>query len=832
MRGRQLCHLSLLCADWLSVLSPAPVFYVIVIYFTHVLLACPDLCDCPGSSNQVSCVDAGLTEMPRDLSPSLTTLDLTQNQLHSLSASDLAALRSVVNLKLKDNRIETIHNGAFEPLQSLQTLELGGNELTGLTPFTFQGVSSLLHLDLSDNSIVQIDGAFSGMAELSRLDLKKNLITEISQDTFSDLTNLRYLLLAENRIVNIDRKAFKNMEKLTYLVLKGNPIGQVSRFQFNSYYLSYVDLSECALTQIPRGLPNSIRYLQLRRNNITVIRRQSFQDCPFVSILVLDDNGIVEINNRTFEHMTYLQQLWLNNNHLRQVPANLPTSLQRLLMDQNSVEYVSNVFPDGSKLHTLSLMGNNISSVAYNALGNLPILQSVDLSNNHLEHIYGHTFINSSRIETLQLSKNPLQYFHSRCFHGLSSLQTLSLAYIPTVVSIHTDSFNDLKFLTKLDLDSSHWIIESILSKNDLLSALATVEDLSLQSSDLTSLRPDFFDFFPELGMFHISSTRWHCDSSLIFLRNWLLTTKVRVEDRDDITCLTPHDLYGRSITSLVDHEFVPTTTLKHSTALPTAPGRLSTFPTTLFPPSSPTRSRSTTSSPEVTTVGSATATTSQDDFYYYDNKDGDQSTDLKPVDPFDIDLPDKIYGSYGGEMYSSRYPTWEEIMHPISKSTEAPADTPYNPNGVEGGNLQIRPLPDNELGAPTLLPKPKDTNKDPESNSTSTLIIIISTTIATLVIAGILIFVIVYLSRKNRDKRNNKRRNKTKQRTKRKKELYQNGIKYKSRNDVLYFMPKNADGSTSESLKTEASKEAMSLVPGRDINHEGPLRVYKWEDF
>ena len=83
-----------------------------------------------------------------------------------------------------------------------------------------------------------------------------------------------------------------------YLVLRRNPIGSVRRFQFqfHSLFLSYVDLSECHLATVPRGLPASIRYLQLRRNNMTAIDRTSFRDCPYVSILVLDENSISEVS--------------------------------------------------------------------------------------------------------------------------------------------------------------------------------------------------------------------------------------------------------------------------------------------------------------------------------------------------------------------------------------------------------------------------------------------------------------------------------------------------------------------------------------------------------
>jgi hypothetical protein len=47
-----------------------------------------------------------------------------------------------------------------------------------------------------------------------------------------------------------------------------------------------------------------------------------------------------------------------------------------------------------------------------------------------------------------------------------------------------------------------------------------------------------------------------------------------------------------------------------------------------------------------------------------------------------------------------------------------------------------------------------------------------------------------------------------------------------------LYFMPGSGEDSTTDSLQTNTSTKDMTLIPGRDINHEGPLRCYKWEDF
>lgn len=112
----------------------------------------------------------------------------------------------------------------------------------------------------------------------------------------------------------------------------------------------------------------------------------------------------------------------------------------------------------------------------------------------------------------------------------------------------------------------------------------------------------------------------------------------------------------------------------------------------------------------------------------------------------------------------------------------------------------------------------------DPGGTGSSTTIIIIVVTIATVIIAAIIITLIVYLTRKQQQNKENHPPG------------YRNGIKYNHKNDVLYFMPNGKpkqEGSTSDSIKTNStSKEQMTLIPGRDINHEGPLRVYKWEDF
>jgi len=58
------------------------------------------------------------------------SLDLSHNQLTMLTSGSLVALRNVVRLKVDNNEIERILDGAFELAPSLQNLHLSGNNLT------------------------------------------------------------------------------------------------------------------------------------------------------------------------------------------------------------------------------------------------------------------------------------------------------------------------------------------------------------------------------------------------------------------------------------------------------------------------------------------------------------------------------------------------------------------------------------------------------------------------------------------------------------------------------------------------------------------------------
>ena len=824
---------------------------------------CPLRCAC--QSNEVQCVSANYTSIPRHLAThaSITTLDLSGNLINHVTYSSLTSLRSLVNLKLKNNDITSIDDGSFQTMSQLQLLDLSSNHVSAVTEQTLYGVDALMHLDLSYNNLRHVDGAFKGLTQLSRLDLRFNHIQRITQITFRDLQNLRYLFLANNQIAHIDKRAFRQMTKLMYLVLKGNPLYQLPKFEFNSQYLSYIDMSECKLSDVPRGLPSSVRYLQLRRNNISDVDGRAFRDCRFVSILVLDENGLTTIDDDTFAAMLHLQQLWLNGNRLTAIPTSLPVTLERLLMDQNHVTSIDLELQGQVNLDTVSLMGNSIVRVQYNSFGTLQNLGSLDLSNNQIEHIYGNMFENNTALHTLLLSKNPIQYMHSQALWGLHKLRSLSLAFIDNHIYIHDDVMRDLQQLQTLDLNSSPFLIKTIISRAVLTSNLLSLETLNIENSELTTLHESFLVRFENLALVRLSSSAWHCDTNLMWLRDWLRQpTSVRIETAvaDDVTtCYSPRRVHGRPLLSLSDDEFVQATTTNHDSSQTSSFKPVFTTFTThnpVQPDSESVRTVSTTQS-AVPVRTSSVASSDHDD----ESVDGvnDHHSPPDDTEPFYID-PDYLDFDYHN--MDAADPNERRHVDPFKELFNKSRPHSNNNDGEWRSNDRRTHFKDT-----TSRPQVHSSRQEPRDPGGGggggamldhvTLIIVI-VSIATAIIASIIIAFIIYFVRKQK-------RMKQQQTPQHKTTVYKNGVQTTPRHDVLYFMPNGVSTQaasdsgglappserhsltdsvrTSSSAKSKATTtgkpasaaaaaEQMTLIPGRDINHEGPMRVYKWEDF
>ncbi|RXN00678.1 Podocan [Acipenser ruthenus] len=174
-----------------------------------------------------------LERIPRGLPRRAKTLMLLHNQITEISRNDLATAYTVTELNLSYNKLTSpkLHREAFRKLRLLLSLDLSGNSLqtfpTGLP-------KSLQVLKLKDNELAVIpDGALSGMGKLREVYLSSNKlkVNSIYQGAWQELTSLSTLDLSSNQLSHIPSDL---PESLEFLHLQSNFISSIAESAFES----------------------------------------------------------------------------------------------------------------------------------------------------------------------------------------------------------------------------------------------------------------------------------------------------------------------------------------------------------------------------------------------------------------------------------------------------------------------------------------------------------------------------------------------------------------------------------------------------------------------
>ena len=607
----------------------------------------------------------------------------------------------------------------------------------------------------------------------------------------------------------------------------------------------------------------------------------------------------LDIEDGTFEEMTYLKQLWLNDNRLLRLPQSLPIKLQRLFLEANRISSIPiDTFRWGSQLRTLSLAGNVIDDVKPETFLPLVRLKSLDLSNNKLSYIASLAFLNNTQLRYLNLDRNPIQRLGNGCLFGLKALQTLSIAYVTSADVYMDDNIGrDLVSLVRLTLDSSPGVVHAFLASNRLLFELSSLQELGILNSNLVTLRSDFPDFFPNLAVLNISSSRWHCNDSMKWFRAWFAISGVQISNIDTNICASPVHLRGRPILSLSDKD------LGHPSNVPhlLRPSKTNTRKTTVPQTTAPVRYRL--------------------DGIFSNNFDGVDVLDSDLgnfIDPYDDDDVENVM--------THSHSTSSSSLLPMSSTTMTTTTTTTNSPGTAIGELIIQLLP-SAMSRPGRQPDVENLLRTPSSKLENTdqlqavyqyeldaieptdlafpdhirpsdqsgkvpiftvAVLVGAVAMAVLVIlvaASVLVVIVTSrnsrrekaLQRKRSSETNQLGQNSQLQQQQLQHQLQQYGqqhqgqllqqhhaaspIVYNHNSNTLYFVPKSSGDSMrtdcmrlnefsvmtadissgnkfenkmmhkGQTVKVDAG-EKMSLIPGRDINHEGPLRVYTWTDF
>ncbi|XP_062420394.1 slit homolog 2 protein isoform X1 [Pungitius pungitius] len=136
------------------------------------VLRCPAECSC--LDTVVRCSNKGLTTLPKGLPKETTELYLDGNHFTQVPA-ELSDYKHLTLIDLSNNQISTLSNHSLSNMSELLTLILSYNRLRCIPVRAFDGLKSLRLLSLHGNDISLIpEGAFKDLSSLSHLALGAN----------------------------------------------------------------------------------------------------------------------------------------------------------------------------------------------------------------------------------------------------------------------------------------------------------------------------------------------------------------------------------------------------------------------------------------------------------------------------------------------------------------------------------------------------------------------------------------------------------------------------------------------------------------------------------
>ncbi|XP_034033018.1 leucine-rich repeat neuronal protein 3-like [Thalassophryne amazonica] len=343
---------------------------------------CPALCRCeirpwfsPSSiyteAATVDCNDLGLSVLPERL-PSqtqilllqtnnivsvektleyldnITEIDLSQNNISSVSNVYLGSLPQLLSLHMEENWIQELPDSCLASLPSLEEFYINHNLIFSISPRAFQGLGRLLRLHLNSNRLTSINSQwFQPLSNLEILMLGENPILELSDMNFKPLVNLRSLVLArmnlteipENALVGLEnlesisffdnllsqvpRTALKRVENMKFLDLNKNPIERIQRSDF----MNMMHLKELGINSMPKlvsidsfalnNLPELTKIEATNNPKLSYIHPRAFHKLPRLETLMLNSNALSALHQNNVEALPKLREISLHSNPIR-----------------------------------------------------------------------------------------------------------------------------------------------------------------------------------------------------------------------------------------------------------------------------------------------------------------------------------------------------------------------------------------------------------------------------------------------------------------------------------------------------------------------------------
>lgn len=505
-------------------------------------------------------------------------LNLDDNHFDTIDVYWMNKLINIEYLWMKRNRLMELKNDTFLTNDLIKLIDLSGNEIWKIDGNTFTTLNRLEMIDLSFNNLTYVDKGTFLLPNLILLNLNGNDFFKIDLLLFTEKSE--YIGLLNDKLTHVNLTdplyLYKNVHPYNLVVeihhdrLKSfnyDLLKPIERFEVINKNLTNLDGFNFAPNTLTGSLDFSnnrlrsfnktyefdgLNELYLRRNEITVLRHESFDSLPNLKLLDVSFNRLVKLV-KPFVKLNKIEIIQMENNRLDRFDLILPSNLITIDLSTNNLTTIdSETFSKATKLLNVHLTDNKLIDLAPNIFVENTELFEVDLSGNRFRCLPP-LFIKSNRIVRMNLSNNLIDELPNDFFVNQTHLIVLDL------------SFNRIKRLKNGFLNGALNLRHLNLS-NNLLSVMEPF--IFYNNNHLSTLRLNDNDFLNldaiglckqlnNLSYLTLNGNRWNCNvlgDILNYLRTngvlWKKGVQNRVENIQGIACVN-FDQSSKSVATM-----------------------------------------------------------------------------------------------------------------------------------------------------------------------------------------------------------------------------------------------------------------------------------------
>ena len=342
----------------------------------------------------------GFAAVPADLGNGKEKIYLEKNVITHINDDSFnetfTDFGKVYHLELSENRIENVSEKAFAGFQRLKVLNLKNNKIK-IVIFKVGDIPQLEILSVGNNHLTNLPTFYGGFSSLGEMYLSGNFISHVGGNDFENITNINYIDLSNNGLVSFEPE--QELLNIWTLILDDNKLTKTPTLQ---------------------GTVNSVRYVELRNNQISFLDAEYFKETNFSFVYSIDlsENRIENVSETAFAGCQELETIHLDRNRIRNIIFNVV---------------------DVPKLETLDIKYNQLTLLP-TFHGLFQSFRHINVAGNLILHVSADDFENITNVECINLSFNSLTAFAPR--HELPYLSVLDLANnnikeIPTLRGIY-----------------------------------------------------------------------------------------------------------------------------------------------------------------------------------------------------------------------------------------------------------------------------------------------------------------------------------------------------------------------------------------------------------